>query len=74
MALISHRTKSKNSMQSNACGDSYLKSQNFFISENILIYRHLYVADLFDHNVHVLEVEDDNALVSVKVNYFMFQH
>ncbi|XP_029928411.1 serum paraoxonase/arylesterase 2-like [Myripristis murdjan] len=28
--------------------------------------RHLYVVDLFDHNVHVLERQADNTLVSVK--------
>lgn len=28
--------------------------------------RHIYVADLFDHNVHVLERKEDNGLVSVK--------
>ncbi|KAM9353833.1 serum paraoxonase/arylesterase 2-like [Symphorus nematophorus] len=28
--------------------------------------RHVYVADLFDHNIHVLERTEDNALVSVK--------
>ncbi|CAK6960477.1 serum paraoxonase/arylesterase 2-like [Scomber scombrus] len=28
--------------------------------------RHIYVVDLFDHNVHVLERKDDNALASVK--------
>ncbi|XP_074510073.1 serum paraoxonase/arylesterase 2-like isoform X2 [Sebastes fasciatus] len=28
--------------------------------------RHIYVADLFGHNVHVLERKEDNALVSVK--------
>ncbi|KAM9353834.1 serum paraoxonase/arylesterase 2-like [Symphorus nematophorus] len=28
--------------------------------------RHIYVADLLDHNVHVLEQKKDNALVSVK--------
>ncbi|KAE8288674.1 Serum paraoxonase/arylesterase 2 [Larimichthys crocea] len=27
---------------------------------------HIYVADVFDHNVHVLERKEDNALVSVK--------
>ncbi|XP_068425957.1 serum paraoxonase/arylesterase 2-like [Clinocottus analis] len=27
---------------------------------------HVYVVDLFDHNVHVLERKEDNALVSVK--------
>lgn len=33
-----------------------------------LVCRHIYVADVFDHNVHVLERKEDNALVSVKVN------
>lgn len=33
-----------------------------------LICRHIYVADLLDHNVHVLEQKEDNTLVSVKVN------
>ncbi|XP_061771946.1 serum paraoxonase/arylesterase 2-like [Nerophis ophidion] len=28
--------------------------------------RHIYVTDIFAHNVHVLERKDDNALVSVK--------
>ncbi|XP_061574295.1 serum paraoxonase/arylesterase 2-like [Cololabis saira] len=28
--------------------------------------RHLYVADLFDHNVHVLERKEDNTVTSVK--------
>ncbi|XP_054637753.1 serum paraoxonase/arylesterase 2-like [Dunckerocampus dactyliophorus] len=28
--------------------------------------RHIYVADIMDHNVHVLERKEDNALVSVK--------
>lgn len=28
----------------------------------------MYVVDLFDHNVHVLDRKEDNALVSVKVN------
>ncbi|XP_059194727.1 serum paraoxonase/arylesterase 2-like [Centropristis striata] len=28
--------------------------------------RHVYVADLFDHNVHVMERKEDNGLVSVK--------
>ncbi|XP_051261572.1 serum paraoxonase/arylesterase 2 [Dicentrarchus labrax] len=28
--------------------------------------RHIYVVDLFDHNVHVLERKEDNTLVSVK--------
>ncbi|KAM8868922.1 serum paraoxonase/arylesterase 2-like [Spinachia spinachia] len=28
--------------------------------------RHIYVSDVLDHSVHVLEVKEDNALVSVK--------
>lgn len=34
-----------------------------------VIYRHLYVADLFDHNVHVLERKEDNSVASVKVKF-----
>nr|XP_040021238.1 serum paraoxonase/arylesterase 2-like [Gasterosteus aculeatus aculeatus] len=44
-------------------------SEGYYFANGINISpnkKHLYVADLFDHNVHVLEVEDDNALVSVK--------
>lgn len=37
---------------------------NFFLTS----YRHIYVADLFDHNVHVLERRIDHGLVFVKVS------
>lgn len=40
-----------------------------------LICRHIYVADVLDHNVHVLERREGNALVPVKVNnYFSSMH
>lgn len=42
---------------------------NFFILIFFVIRRHIYVVDLFDHNVHVLERKEDNALVLMKVNY-----
>lgn len=31
------------------------------------------MADVFDHNVHVLDRKEDNALVSVKVNSEKFK-
>lgn len=44
---------------------------DFFIF--FLIGRHIYVADIFDHSVHVLERREDNALDSVKVNITKYQ-
>ncbi|XP_054478305.1 serum paraoxonase/arylesterase 2-like isoform X2 [Anoplopoma fimbria] len=44
-------------------------SEGYYFANGINISpdeRHVYVVDLFDHNVHVLERKDDNALVSVK--------
>nr|XP_046255634.1 serum paraoxonase/arylesterase 2-like [Scatophagus argus] len=44
-------------------------SEGYYMANGINISpdkRHIYVVDLFDHNVHVLERKDDNALVSVK--------
>lgn len=33
----------------------------------LFFFRHLYVVDLFGHNVHVLDRKEDNLLVPVKV-------
>ncbi|KAK9513640.1 hypothetical protein VZT92_027156 [Zoarces viviparus] len=44
-------------------------SEGYYFANGINISpdkRHIYVADIFDHNVHVLERKEDNALVSVK--------
>uniref|UniRef100_A0A3Q1C2P6 Paraoxonase n=1 Tax=Amphiprion ocellaris TaxID=80972 RepID=A0A3Q1C2P6_AMPOC len=44
-------------------------SQGYYFANGINISpdkRHIYVADLFDHNVHVLERKEDNALTRVK--------
>ncbi|XP_029307396.1 serum paraoxonase/arylesterase 2-like isoform X2 [Cottoperca gobio] len=44
-------------------------SEGYYFANGINISpdkRHIYVADLFDHNVHVLERKEDNTLVSVK--------
>lgn len=51
-------------------GNGYLSFEiSKFLRFNILfLYRHIYVVDLFDHNVHVLERKEDNGLVTVKVN------
>ncbi|XP_045901185.1 serum paraoxonase/arylesterase 2-like isoform X2 [Micropterus dolomieu] len=45
-------------------------SEGYYFANGINISpdkRHIYVVDLFDHNVHVLKRKEDNALVSVKV-------
>lgn len=60
-------------MQGYVYGYSYFQSLHFVILIFFLMYRHIYVADLFGHNVHVLERKEDNALVSVKVNNSKFQ-
>nr|XP_033497505.1 serum paraoxonase/arylesterase 2-like [Epinephelus lanceolatus] len=44
-------------------------SEGYYFANGINISpdrRHIYVADLFDHKVHVLELKEDNALVPVK--------
>uniref|UniRef100_UPI0037E7699F serum paraoxonase/arylesterase 2-like n=1 Tax=Semicossyphus pulcher TaxID=241346 RepID=UPI0037E7699F len=44
-------------------------SEGYYFANGINIspdQRYIYVADLFDHNVHVLERKEDNALVSIK--------
>ncbi|XP_070767601.1 serum paraoxonase/arylesterase 2-like isoform X2 [Enoplosus armatus] len=44
-------------------------SEGYYFANGINISpdkRHIYVVDLLDHNVHVLERKEDNALVSVK--------
>lgn len=41
----------------------------FHFSFFSLIDRHVYVADVLDHNVHVLERKADNTLVPVKVSF-----
>ncbi|KAG7242154.1 hypothetical protein INR49_024200 [Caranx melampygus] len=49
--------------------DVKVVSEGYYFANGINISpdkRHIYVADLFDHNVHVLERKEDNTLVSVK--------
>ncbi|XP_054638071.1 serum paraoxonase/arylesterase 2-like [Dunckerocampus dactyliophorus] len=44
-------------------------SEGYYMANGINVSpdkRHIYVADVLDHNVHVLERTEDNALVSVK--------
>lgn len=41
----------------------------FHFSSSFVVNRHVYVADLLDHNVHVLERKADNTLVPVKVSF-----
>ncbi|XP_023275516.1 serum paraoxonase/arylesterase 2-like [Seriola lalandi dorsalis] len=44
-------------------------SEGYYFANGINISpdkRHIYVADLFDHNVHVLERKEDNTLATVK--------
>ncbi|TNN63003.1 Serum paraoxonase/arylesterase 2 [Liparis tanakae] len=44
-------------------------SEGYYMANGINISpdkKHIYVVDLFDHNVHVLERKEDNALVSMK--------
>lgn len=43
--------------------------ERYHFSFSFVVYRHVYVADLFDHNVHVLERKVDNTLVPVKVSF-----
>ncbi|XP_044063538.1 serum paraoxonase/arylesterase 2-like [Siniperca chuatsi] len=50
-------------------GEVKIVSEGYYFANGINISpdkRHLYVVDPFDHNVHVLERKEDNALVSVK--------
>ncbi|XP_028281465.1 serum paraoxonase/arylesterase 2-like [Parambassis ranga] len=49
--------------------DVKVVSEGFYFANGINISpdkRHVYVVDLFDHNVHVLERKEDNGLASVK--------
>ncbi|XP_071325093.1 serum paraoxonase/arylesterase 2-like [Trachinotus anak] len=49
--------------------DVKVVSEGYYFANGINISpdkRHIYVADLFDHNVHVLERKEDNTLASVK--------
>ncbi|KAM7382753.1 hypothetical protein PAMP_002470 [Pampus punctatissimus] len=44
-------------------------SEGYYVANGINISpdkRHIYVVDMFDHNVHVLERKEDNSLLSVK--------
>lgn len=42
---------------------------HFFVVMN----RYVYVMDLLDHKVHVLEMKEDHALDFVKVNHFKIE-
>ncbi|XP_022617672.1 serum paraoxonase/arylesterase 2-like [Seriola dumerili] len=49
--------------------DVKIVSEGYYFANGINISpdkRHIYVADLFDHNVHVLERKEDNTLTTVK--------
>uniref|UniRef100_A0A3Q3EL00 Paraoxonase n=1 Tax=Labrus bergylta TaxID=56723 RepID=A0A3Q3EL00_9LABR len=49
--------------------DVKVVSEGYYFANGINISpdkSHIYVADLFDHNVHVLERKEDNSLVSIK--------
>ncbi|XP_056237504.1 serum paraoxonase/arylesterase 2-like [Seriola aureovittata] len=49
--------------------DVKIVSEGYYFANGINISpdkRHIYVADLFDHNVHVLERKEDNTLATVK--------
>lgn len=70
MASISRQTKGRKDHRGHAYGNSFSECLNVVILISFLVYRHIYVVDLFDHSVHVLERKEDNALASLKVNNF----